>query len=189
MGFTKMARKNSNTATGNPAGNATGNATGNASGNPAGNATGNPAGNPPMGLLAMAHNGFGAFGFASGALAPQPAPQPVMPKRGAATLARWARGNVTGHATLTAGALASMALPQTTVITVNVATNPKSATSATRFAASYATRGVITKGAQITLAQLANTYATHAYGNKQMYMDLAWDCNHGFVLIAGVNGQ
>jgi hypothetical protein len=69
-----------------------------------------------------------------------------------------------------------------------VAANPKSETPATRFAALYMVQGAFVKGAQFTLGALLQ-HRAYTNAAKLFYADLAWDCNHGFVTVAGVNGQ
>jgi hypothetical protein len=132
-----------------------------------------------------------------GAPAPAPvAPAPVapvaaaIPARGQATLARWGKGKVTGQTTLTPSALRFLASTPTTQIACNVAAQPKlpQSTPAARFLASYAYKGTVAKGNKTTIEALVNLYNAKGWGEKLMYADLAWDVNHGFVLVNGVNG-
>ena len=117
--------------------------------------------------------GFTAWATAN-APQPQPAPQPAAPAtgKGAATAARW-YGAYTAANPLTAAQ--ALALPATTVITCNVAANPKR-NAHNVFV--YPFNNGIKPGATTTWgAFVAALAASRGGGIKQAAQHLAWDAS------------
>lgn len=107
---------------------------------------------------------------------------PVAMGRGAATQARWAAcgKGVAGFAVTMPAAI--KALPATTLLTCNVAQNPKVARSTS--AAAFACYGFTAVGQQTTLGQFAAALTKAGLGGAtQAAGHVAWDFNHGFIKI------
>ena len=117
--------------------------------------------------------------------APAPAAQPTTrARRGSGAAAnRWAKGNVTGLPPI--GQYQLTDLPPQTVIYVLVKNNPKGGTSQQVFNACYMRAGALVQ--QTTVAVALAGYLAHGYSQKLFYQHMAWDINHAYIAVQGIN--